>query len=74
MSQLSEFSISSDRLPAPFSCFRIAQVSDLHNAEFGEDYAKLLQLLSDSKPDMIAITGDLIDANHTDVDVAVGFA
>ena len=71
---VSGFSISSDRLPAPFSGFRIAQVSDLHNAEFGEDNAKLLQLLSDSEPDMIAITGDLIDVNHTDVDVAVGFA
>ena len=71
---VSGFSISSDRLPTPFSGFRIAQVSDLHNAEFGEDNAKLLQLLSDSEPDMIAITGDLIDVNHTDVDVAVGFA
>ena len=71
---VSGFSVSSERLPASFSGFRIAHVSDLHNAEFGEDNAKLLQLLSDSEPDMIAITGDLIDANRTDVEVAVNFS
>ena len=71
---VSGFSISSDRLPTPFSGFRIAQVSDLHNAEFGENNAKLLQLLSECQPDMIAITGDLIDANHTDIETALAFA
>ena len=71
---VNEFSISSDRLPASFSGFRIAQVSDLHNAKFGKDNERLLQMLSECQPDMIAITGDLIDANHTDVEVAVNFS
>ena len=66
--------ISSSRIPATFSGFQIAQVSDLHNAEFGENNAELLKLLSESRPDIIAITGDLIDANHTDVGIALGFA
>lgn len=70
---VSEIPISSDRLPASFSGFRIAQVSDLHNTEFGEDNAVLLQLLSDCQPDIIVITGDLIDTNHTDVNVALTF-
>ena len=66
--------ISSSRIPATFSGFQIAQVSDLHNAEFGENNAELLKLLSESRPDIIVITGDLIDANHTDVGIALGFA
>ena len=66
--------ISSSRIPAAFLGFRIAQVSDLHNAEFGENSAKLLKLLSESKPDIIVITGDLIDASYTDVGIALGFA
>ena len=66
--------ISSSRIPAAFSGFRIAQVSDLHNAEFGKNNAELLKLLSESRPDIIVITGDLIDANHTDVGIALGFA
>ncbi len=66
--------ISSSRIPAAFSGFRIAQVSDLHNAEFGKNNAELLKLLSESRPDIIVITGDLIDANHTDVGIALCFA
>ena len=71
---VSNIKISSSRIPAAFSGFRIAQVSDLHNAEFGKNNAELLKLLSESRPDIIVITGDLIDANHTDVGIALGFA
>lgn len=66
--------ISSSRIPAAFSEFRIAQVSDLHNAEFGKGNKELLELLSESKPDIIVITGDLVDAKHTDIGVALDFA
>ena len=71
---VSTISISSSHIPAAFSGFRIAQVSDLHNSEFGKNNAELLKLLSESRPDIIVITGDLIDANHTDVGIALGFA
>lgn len=67
-------SISSSRIPAAFSGFRIAQVSDLHNAEFRKNNADLLKLLSESRPDIIVITGDLIDARRTDVGIALCFA
>ena len=66
--------ISSSRIPAAFSGFRIALVSDLHNAEFGKGNKKLLKMLSESKPDIIVITGDLVDAGHTDIGVALRFA
>ncbi len=66
--------VSSDRIPAGFSGYRIAQVSDLHNAEFGDENEKLLGILSDSKPDLIVITGDLVDSRRTDMDVALHFA
>lgn len=66
--------LSGNQIPSEFSGFRIAQVSDLHNAEFGEENSLLLNSLSESKPDMIAITGDLVDAQHTNIDVALSFA
>lgn len=66
--------VSGGQIPSAFSGFRIAQISDLHNAEFGERNALLLKELSESKPDIIAITGDLVDAQHTDIDIALAFA
>ena len=41
---VSMVNISSDRIPSAFSNFRIAQVSDLHNAEFGESNTELIEL------------------------------
>ena len=72
--QLNSYSITSDRLPKAFDGFRIAQVSDLHNAEMGKDNEKLISMLTDAAPDIIVITGDLIDANNTNVDTALAFA
>lgn len=65
--------VSSSRLPAEFSGFRIAHVSDLHNAELGENNEDLLRMISEAHPDIIAVTGDLIESNHTDVNIAFQF-
>ena len=72
--EVNEIIVTSSRIPQAFSGFRIAQVSDLHNAEFGEGNDKLLQMLSESNPDIIVITGDLVDSSRTDIDVALAFA
>ena len=50
---LSTVTVSSNRIPAAFNGFRIAQISDLHNAVFGEDNAELLQILSECEPNII---------------------
>ncbi len=34
----------------------------------------LLRMLSESGPDIIVITGDLVDSMHTDIDTAPAFA
>lgn len=70
---VSNLTVSSSRIPSEFSGFRIAQVSDLHNAEFGENNIELLTMLSESEPDIIVITGDLVDSRRTNIDVAVNF-
>ena len=72
--EVNEFEIVSDRIPQGFDGFRIAQVSDLHNARFGEDNVKLIEMLSQTEPDIIVLTGDLIDSRNTDVETALDFA
>ena len=72
--ELNTYTISSRELPDAFDGYRIAQVSDLHNAEFGEGNQRLLNMLREAEPDMIAITGDLIDSRKTNVAIALAFA
>ena len=69
-----ELSVKSEKLPAAFDGFRIVQVSDLHNASFGEGNAELLERVKQAQPDCIALTGDLVDSRHTDVETALSFA
>ena len=68
------YTIRSPELPDVFDGCRIAQVSDLHNAEFGDRNQRLLEMLREAEPDMIAITGDLIDSRKTNFAVALAFA
>ena len=71
--ELNHYTISSDRLTEAFDGYRIAHVSDLHNTEMGKDNEKLLDMLQEADPDIIAITGDIIDSRNTDIDVALQF-
>ena len=68
-----EYSISSPALPKAFDGFRIVQVSDLHNAKFGSDNHRLLDAVKEAAPDLIFITGDLLDSRHTDEQTALDF-
>lgn len=70
----STYTVASDRLPASFDGYRIAQISDLHNAEMGESNARLLQMLEDAAPDVIVITGDMVDCHRTDTEISLKFA
>ena len=71
--ELNTYTVTSSKLPQSFDGYRIAHVSDLHNAEMGKDNEKLLTMLRDADPDMIAITGDLVDSRNTDLEVALLF-
>ena len=59
--QVDTFTCNLPRLPADFEGFTIVQLSDLHGAQFGENNEKLLQTVAGAAPDLIVITGDLLD-------------
>lgn len=72
--ELNTYTITSEKLPEAFNGYRIAHISDLHNAEMGKDNEKLLSMLREAEPDIIAITGDLIDSRDTNIEIALHFA
>lgn len=71
---LSKLTVKGSNIPKSFDGYRIAQISDLHNAEFGDGNEKLIEMLQKAEPDIITITGDLIDSSKTDINIALAFA
>ncbi len=71
---VSNYEITSESLPECFSDFRIVQISDLHNAVFGEKNSRLIRAIEMSEPDIIVITGDMVDSRRTDCAVALDLA
>ncbi|ANU20392.1 phosphoesterase [Planococcus plakortidis] len=63
-----EYSVQSEKVPDAFAGKRIVQVSDLHNAEFGNRQRSLLDKVEAANPDAIFITGDLIDSDRYDLE------
>lgn len=65
------YEINKKTLPSEFDSYKIAQISDLHNFEFGKDNSKIIKILYEENPNIIVITGDLIDCNRTNLDIAI---
>ena len=61
-----DYKIASTRLPAEFEDFCIAQIADLHCAEYDDGNQKLLSKLKEAQPDIIVFTGDTFDERHSD--------
>lgn len=71
--QSTKIDIYGERIPAGLDGFTIVHVSDLHNAEFGTNNEMLLTEIKAASPDIIAVTGDLIDSRRHDIPKAMKF-
>lgn len=68
---ISEIDFTNDKIPEAFNGYKILHISDLHNKKFGAKQSKILAKIEKINPDVIVITGDLIDSNRTNMDVAM---
>jgi hypothetical protein len=65
---------SSEKIPEELSGLRILHVSDLHNKKsFGKEGSDLPDKIKEASPDIIVITGDLIDYHRANVNIAMDF-
>ena len=64
---------SNPKVPREFNGFTIVQISDLHNKKFGKNQERLLKKIHEVSPDIIVVTGDLIDRRKYDLDTAMVF-
>lgn len=68
---MTKFSMKHPHLPKGLEGFKILHISDLQSKSFGKKQKYLMKEIKKTSPDMIVITGDLIDANRTDLDTAM---
>ncbi|WP_242256787.1 metallophosphoesterase [Bacillus cereus group sp. BfR-BA-01379] len=68
---ITEVKITSNKIPSSFKGFKILKISDLHNKKFGDSQETLIQKVKGENPDIIVITGDLIDSKSYDVEVSM---
>lgn len=67
------YEYTDEKISEALDGFRIVQISDLHNASFGKDNQRLVKKIKELQPDILVLTGDLVDANFTNIDRAVRF-
>ncbi|KIL51499.1 phosphoesterase [Jeotgalibacillus alimentarius] len=71
---MSSYTITSEKLQESFDDFKIIQLSDLHNKSFGENQEKLVDVVKQAKPDIIVISGDIIDSRRYNEEPALTLA
>ena len=50
---------------------RILQLTDLHNSTFGKDNSRLIEKAAAQEPDLILLTGDLVNSDEESTETAV---
>ncbi|MGN1312150.1 MAG: metallophosphoesterase [Bacilli bacterium] len=71
--QVSSYDIVDSRIPKKFNKYKIVQVSDFHNTKSNKLINDLVKEIKKQKPNVIVITGDLVDSRKTDIDVSINF-
>lgn len=64
--EVTSYAITTPKLT---EAIRIVQLTDLHNGEFGEDNTRLVRLVQKQHPDLILMTGDMLNGDEMRTDV-----
>ncbi len=68
-----QIDMTNSKIPDAFDEFTIVQISDLHNKVFRSNQSSLLKSVIEASPDIIVITGDLVDRRKYNLDDAMLF-
>ena len=65
---VTRYEYSNEKIVSPF---RIVQITDLHNHEFGKANRRLVTKIKEEQPDVIFMTGDMLNGDGENADVVV---
>lgn len=71
--QVTQYDIFNEKIPKEFIGYKIIQISDFHNTKEKSLIEDLIKEIKNQKPDIIVITGDLIDSRNTSNEIAIDF-
>lgn len=72
---ITEYSYTNSKMPSEMDGYCIVQISDLHNAKFGKDNSRLVEMIKSCNPNIIVLTGDFVDGGtHTNIQISLDFA
>lgn len=67
MLQNTVYEISTSKTDSPV---RVLQLTDLHNSEFGQGNEKLIRKVKEQEPDLVCITGDMLNLDEDNTEIA----
>ena len=62
--EIANYIIENEKIPKEFDNYVILQISDLHNKSFGKNNCKLISKIDQINPQVVFITGDIIDGEN----------
>ena len=68
--EVTKYNYINNKLPKSLNGYKIIHISDLHNKNF---HGRLINKMKEINPDIIVITGDLIDRRRTNLNTAKEF-
>lgn len=71
--EINNYNIVNHNIPSDFNNYKIIQISDFHNTKSKALTTTIIKEIEKQKPNIIVLTGDLIDANKTNIDITINF-
>lgn len=71
--KVTKYDVKNSKIPKSFNDFKIVQLSDIHNDYYGDKLTDLIDKVKKEEPNIIVITGDLVDAQRYNVENTLNF-
>ena len=68
MMVVTDISIKDKKIPESFDGYKILHLSDLHSKSFGDKNINLVNKVNEINPNVIVMTGDMVNCNDTNFD------
>lgn len=66
--KVTRYTVNNEKIPKSFNNFKIVHISDVHSKMFGKNNSKFFNKIYKLNPDIIVMTGDIIDDSEKNVE------